>query len=56
MFMEVSMGHLDLNLKRHDIVEPDVLVLSKKFLNSKILNVFKEFSSAHQACIYLKIF
>ncbi len=26
---------------------------SQKFLNSKIFNVFKEASSAHQACIYL---
>ncbi len=26
---------------------------SQKFLNGKIFNVFKEFSSAHQACIYL---
>ncbi len=26
---------------------------SQKFLNSKIFNVFKEVSSAHQACIYL---
>ncbi len=32
--------HLDLNKKRHDIVEPDVLVLSKKFLNSKIFLCF----------------
>ncbi len=26
---------------------------SQIFLNSKIFNVFNEFSSAHQACIYL---
>ncbi len=26
---------------------------SQKFLNSKIAMFFKEFSSAHQACIYL---
>ncbi len=27
--------------------------ISQKFLNSKIFNVFKEVSSAHQTCIYL---
>ncbi len=44
--------NLDLNKKRHDIVRPDILFLSKttrcndrlhtseEFLNSKILNVF----------------
>ncbi len=26
---------------------------SQKILNSKIFNVFKQFSSAYQACIYL---
>ncbi len=27
-------------------------ITSKKFLNSKIFNVFKELFSAHQACIF----
>ncbi len=56
--------NLDLNSKRHDIVGPDVLFLSKttrcndtlpvkSFLTVRFWMFFKEFSSAHQACIYL---
>ncbi len=56
--------NLDLNKKRHDIVDLtfysypkqlDAMIgyisTSQEFL--KILNVFKEVSSAHQACVYL---
>ncbi len=58
--------NLDLNKKRHNIVDLtfysypkqlDAMIgyisTSQEFLNSKIFNVFKEVSSAHQACIYL---
>ncbi len=31
----------------------NIYTTSQMFLNSKILMFFKEFSSAHQACIYL---
>ncbi len=49
--------NLDLNKKRHDIVGLDVLFLSKTTRCNDTYTdfecFFKEFSSAHQACIYL---
>ncbi len=64
-FVEFTSDETWQNLKRIHVhfsyilnychVENEIIkyTTSQKFLNSKIAMFFKEFSSAHQACIYL---